>query len=58
MADGLAVGVMQQPIEPAKALEKIREVQDALANMDMIQVDRRMGMSPEVPLHCRLFVPS
>jgi phosphoenolpyruvate carboxykinase (ATP) len=57
VADGLAVGVMQQSIEGAKALEKIREVQEALQGMDLIQVDRRMGMSPEVPLHCRLFVP-
>jgi phosphoenolpyruvate carboxykinase (ATP) len=51
------VGIMQQPIVAAKALEKIREVQDALGKMDLIQVDRRMGMSPEVPIHCRLFVP-
>src|SRR5512144_869261 len=51
------VGVMQQSMEPGKAAEKIREVQDALAKMDLIQVDRRMGMSHEVPIHCRLFVP-
>ncbi len=25
--------------------------------MDLIQVDRRMGMSPEAPIHCRLYVP-
>jgi phosphoenolpyruvate carboxykinase (ATP) len=25
--------------------------------MDLIQVDRRMGMNHEVPIHCRLFVP-
>ena len=53
----VAVGVMQQPIDPPKALDKIREVQDALSKMDLIQVDRRMGMSHEVPLHCRLYVP-
>ena len=57
VADGVSVGVMQQPIEAARALEKIREVQETLAGMDLIQVDRRMGMSHEVPLHCRLFVP-
>src|ERR1700687_3991363 len=51
------IGVMQQPIEAGKAHDKIREVQEALAKMDLLQVDRRMGMSPEVPLHCRLFVP-
>jgi len=51
------VGVMQQEIEPARAAEKIREIQDHLAGLDLIQVDRRMGMSPEVPIHCRLFVP-
>jgi phosphoenolpyruvate carboxykinase (ATP) len=53
----VAVGVMQQSIDPPRALDKIREVQDALAKMDLLQVDRRMGMSSEVPLHCRLFVP-
>jgi phosphoenolpyruvate carboxykinase (ATP) len=57
VADRVTVGVMQQPIEPARALEKIREVQEALAKMDLIQVDRRMGMSHEVPIHCRLYVP-
>jgi phosphoenolpyruvate carboxykinase (ATP) len=25
--------------------------------MELIQVDRRMGMNPEVPIHCRLYVP-
>src|SRR5215471_17380701 len=55
--DGVQVGIMQQGIEPSKAVEKIREVQEKLATMDLIQVDRRMGMSPEVPIHCRLFVP-
>ena len=54
VADGVAVGVMQQSIEPSRAAEKIREVQEKLATMDLIQVDRRMGMSPEVPIHCRL----
>ncbi|HYX19548.1 MAG TPA: phosphoenolpyruvate carboxykinase (ATP), partial [Thermoanaerobaculia bacterium] len=53
----VSIGVMQQPIDPPKALDKIREVQDALAKLDLIQVDRRMGMSGEVPIHCRLFVP-
>jgi phosphoenolpyruvate carboxykinase (ATP) len=57
VADGVEIGVMQQSTDPAVALEKIREVQEALANMDLIQVDRRMGMSPEVPIYCRLFVP-
>ena len=51
------VGVMQQSIDAAKAAEKIREVQEALSGMDLIQVDRRMGMSNEVPIHCRLVVP-
>ncbi|HEY3203249.1 MAG TPA: phosphoenolpyruvate carboxykinase (ATP) [Thermoanaerobaculia bacterium] len=57
VADGVAVGIMQQSIEPGRAAEKIREVQETVAQMDMIQVDRRMGMSPEVPIHCRLYVP-
>ena len=57
VADGVSVGVMQQSIEPTRAAEKIREVQEKLATMDLIQVDRRMGMSPDVPIHCRLVVP-
>ena len=57
VADGVKVGVMQQSIEGSRATEKIREVQEALSKMDLIQVDRRMGMSPEAPIHCRLYVP-
>jgi phosphoenolpyruvate carboxykinase (ATP) len=57
VADGVEIGLMQQPIDPKKAQESIREVQEALAGMELIQVDRRMGQAPEVPLHCRLYVP-
>ncbi|HEY7114125.1 MAG TPA: phosphoenolpyruvate carboxykinase (ATP) [Thermoanaerobaculia bacterium] len=57
VADGVTVGVMQQPIDPKRALEVIREVQEKLAGMDLVQVDRRMGESPEATLRCRLYVP-
>jgi phosphoenolpyruvate carboxykinase (ATP) len=57
VTDGGKIGVMQQAIDPGRAFETIRAVQERLAGMDLIQVDRRMGMSPEVPIHCRLFVP-
>ena len=57
VANGVPIGVMQQPIDRSKAEETIREVQEALSDMELIQVDRRMGMSPEVPIHCRLYVP-
>ncbi len=57
VSDGVQVGIMQQAIDGGRAAEKIREVQDALSKMDLIQVDRRMGMSPEAPIHCRLYVP-
>jgi len=57
VANGVALGVMQQPIDKDRAEETIRQVQETLAGMELIQVDRRMGMSPEVPIHCRLFVP-
>jgi phosphoenolpyruvate carboxykinase (ATP) len=57
VANGTPIGVMQQPIEREKAEETIRQVQEKLAEMDLIQVDRRMGMNHEVPIHCRLFVP-
>jgi phosphoenolpyruvate carboxykinase (ATP) len=54
----VAIGAMQQGIDAERAAEKIREVQETLSRMDLIQVDRRMGMSHEVPLHCRLYVPA
>ena len=57
VSDGVQVGIMQQAIDGGRAAEKIREVQEALSKMDLIQVDRRMGMSPEAPIHCRLYVP-
>lgn len=57
VASGAPIGVMQQAIDRDRADEAIRQVQDVLAGMELIQVDRRMGMSPEVPIHCRLFVP-
>jgi phosphoenolpyruvate carboxykinase (ATP) len=57
VANGVAVGVMQQPIERDRVEETIRQVQENLAGMELIQVDRRMGMSRDVPIHCRLYVP-
>ena len=57
VSDGVKVGVMQQAIDGGRAAEKVREVQEALSKMELIQVDRRMGMSPEAPIHCRLYVP-
>src|SRR5262249_37715640 len=55
--DGVSVGVMQQGISPRRAQEVIRDVQEKLAGMDLIQVDRRMGDCPEATLRCRLYVP-
>ena len=57
VADGIAIGTMQQPIDPRRAQETIRAVQEALAGMEMIQVDRRMGENEEATLRCRLLVP-
>jgi phosphoenolpyruvate carboxykinase (ATP) len=57
VSDGVEVGVMQQPMDPERAQETILRVQEALAGMDLLQVDRRMGDSPEATLRCRLFVP-
>jgi phosphoenolpyruvate carboxykinase (ATP) len=51
------VGVMQQPIAPERALGVVRQVQDQIARMDLLQVDRRIGENPEATLRCRLFVP-
>src|SRR5215470_15487017 len=47
VADGVEVGVMQQPMDPVSAQETVRGVQEKLAGMDLIQVDRRMGDAPE-----------
>ena len=57
VANGVSMGVMQQPIDRGKAEDTIRKVQEVLSEMELIQVDRRMGMSHEVPIHCRLYVP-
>ena len=57
VADGVEAGVMQKAMDPALAQETIRRVQDTLSGMDLIQVDRRMGDTPEATLRCRLFVP-
>ncbi|MGH9365692.1 MAG: phosphoenolpyruvate carboxykinase (ATP) [Thermoanaerobaculia bacterium] len=57
VADGVDVGRMQQPIDPGKAMDTVRRVQEALLSMDMLQVDRRMGDNPSATLRCRLFVP-
>src|SRR5471030_2482305 len=51
------IGVMQQPIERAKAEETVRRVQEALLGMDLVQIDRRMGDHPDATLRCRLYVP-
>ena len=53
----VSVGVMQQPMDPARALETVRRVQEVISGMDLIQVDRRMGDTPDATLRCRLFVP-
>src|SRR5262249_13556183 len=55
--DGVSVGVMQQGISPRRAQEVIRDVQEKLAGMDLIQVDRRIGDCPGAALRCRLYVP-
>src|SRR6476659_9424066 len=57
VSDGVEVGVMQQAMDPERAQETIRQVQETLAGMDLLQVDRRMGDTPEATLRCRLFVP-
>lgn len=55
--NGIRLGVMQQGIDPRRAQEIVREVQEALADMDLVQVDRRMGDHPDSTLRCRLYVP-
>lgn len=57
VAEGIAVGVMQQPMDGKRASDLIREVQEALLDMELIQVDRRMGDNPQATLRCRLYVP-
>jgi phosphoenolpyruvate carboxykinase (ATP) len=57
VANRVPIGIMQQAIDRDRAEAAIRQVQDTLAGMEIIQVDRRMGMSRDVPIHCRLYVP-
>src|ERR1700693_557532 len=58
VSDGVEVGVMQQAMDTERAQETVRQVQETLAGMDLLQVDRRMGDTPESTLRCRLFVPT
>jgi phosphoenolpyruvate carboxykinase (ATP) len=58
VVEDVEVGVMQQPIDPKRAQDVVRQVQDRIAEMDLLQVDRRMGDSSEATLQCRLFVPT
>jgi phosphoenolpyruvate carboxykinase (ATP) len=57
LRSSVEIGIHQQGIEPDRAEQLVRKVQEHLAAQELIQVDRRMGMAPEVDLHCRLFVP-
>ena len=57
VSDGVEVGVMQQAMDPDQAQETVRQVQETLAGMNLLQVDRRMGDTPESTLRCRLYVP-
>jgi len=55
--NGVKLGEFQKGIDPDRAAELVRAMQESLADRELIQVDRRMGMAPETSLHCRLFVP-
>jgi len=55
--NGVALGKFQKGMDPERALELVRAMQESLVDREMIQVDRRMGMADEVSLHCRLYVP-
>jgi phosphoenolpyruvate carboxykinase (ATP) len=55
--NGVAIGEQQKGMDPGRAADLVRRLQESLAQRDLIQVDRRMGMAPEATLHCRLFVP-
>jgi phosphoenolpyruvate carboxykinase (ATP) len=57
VANGLEIGVDQKSLDPAKAQDLIRRLQESLAGRELIQVDRRIGMTKGAILHCRLFVP-
>lgn len=55
-AEGVELGVSQQPISVEKAEELRDKVHEYLKGQEVIQVDRDMGMSPEFRLHCRLYI--
>jgi len=55
--NGVVLGRHQKGMDPERAAELVRKLQESLADRELIQVDRRMGMAPEASLHCRLFVP-
>ncbi len=57
LRSGLQIGVHQQALAPEEGYDLVRKIQEHLTDKELIQVDRRMGLSPETTLHCRLFVP-
>lgn len=54
--DGVEVGVRQQPISLEKATAIAKDVRAYLADKEMIQVDRNLGLNDEWRLGCRLMI--
>lgn len=55
VADGVPLGVDQQQMTAAEAMQIAGEVHRYLENETVIQLDRRMGLHPDFSLHCRLY---
>jgi phosphoenolpyruvate carboxykinase (ATP) len=55
VAEGIQLGVKQQPIALEKAQGIVDEVLSYLKNKEVIRVDRQMGMG-EGSFHCRLYI--
>lgn len=56
VSDGVALGIKQQAIDPAKAAEIRDKVHAYLKGREVIRIDRDMGEHSDMKLHCRLYI--
>ncbi|MFZ5642321.1 MAG: phosphoenolpyruvate carboxykinase (ATP) [Bacillota bacterium] len=56
--DGVPLGEDQQGMSAEEARSVADRVYDYLEKAEVIRMDRQMGMSPDLRLHCRLYITS
>ncbi|HBV98789.1 MAG: phosphoenolpyruvate carboxykinase [Peptococcaceae bacterium BICA1-7] len=56
--DGVPLGVDQQGMPAEKALSIANRVYEYLKGVELIRMDRQMGLNPNFKLNCRLYITS